>query len=161
MIHVIWRLASRLSTRSLPSGRSHIPRETRPHLEEEGNIPRSVRDSLSRAHARHSSNDSISQPVDRLLIFIHSFPLSSFFFFLLFFPFFFPSSFHSNRWNLIWHRVERRFDKLNGQSWSSANRFWLREERIISTGWSVIGYQLFISLDWYKHVYADSYFSRF
>lgn len=49
------------------------PTRDGPHLGEEGNIPRSVRDSLSRAHARHSYDDSISRPrpVDRyLLIFV-------------------------------------------------------------------------------------------
>lgn len=39
------------------------PTRDGPHLEEEGNIPRSVQNSLSRAHARHSYDDSISHPL--------------------------------------------------------------------------------------------------
>ena len=138
MIHVIWRLASRLSTRSLPSGRLHVPRET-----DHTSKKRATSHEASGAHFHVPTpviHPTIQSAVHGLSI-AFSYSFTSFLFLSLsFLPF--PSI--RNRWNLIWHRVERRFDK--GQSWSSANRFCMREERdYISTGWSVIGRQLFIT----------------
>lgn len=126
MIHVIWRLASRLSTRSLPSGRLHIPRET-DHTSEK----RATSHEASGAHFHVPTpviHPTIQSAVPGLsIVFWYSFTLSFPSFFLFFFFFFFLLP---NRWNLIWHRVERRFDKLSGRSWSSTNRLWSLGERI-------------------------------